>query len=85
MPQAFASILEAGEVDFTTLGGQEWCCGYPLLSMGRLGEARRLIQHNVKQAKALGAIMGALAQMLDEAGSRGQGSKAARSGPPRLV
>jgi len=55
VPQAFASILEAGQVDFTTLGGQEWCCGYPLLSMGRLEEAKALIQHNVDQAKELGA------------------------------
>jgi heterodisulfide reductase subunit D len=55
VPQAFASILEAGKIDFTTLGGQEWCCGYPLLAMGRLEEARTLIEHNVAQVKALGA------------------------------
>jgi heterodisulfide reductase subunit D len=55
VPQTFVSILEAGNVDFTTLGGQEWCCGYPLLSMGRLEEARTLIQHNVAQVKQLGA------------------------------
>jgi len=55
VPQAFASILEKGGADFTTLGGQEWCCGYPLLSMGRLQEAKTLIQHNVAQVKQLGA------------------------------
>jgi heterodisulfide reductase subunit D len=55
VPQTFASILEAGDVDFTTLGGQEWCCGYPLLAMGRLEEAEELIAHNVAQVKALGA------------------------------
>jgi heterodisulfide reductase subunit D len=55
VPQTFVSILEAGNVDFTTLGGQEWCCGYPLLSMGRLEEAKTLIQHNVAQVKELGA------------------------------
>ncbi|MBU0704783.1 MAG: (Fe-S)-binding protein [Chloroflexi bacterium] len=55
VPQAFASILEASSVDFTTLGGQEWCCGYPLLSMGRLEQAKELIRHNVAQVKELGA------------------------------
>jgi heterodisulfide reductase subunit D len=55
VPQTFVSILEAGDINFTTLGGQEWCCGYPLLAMGRLDEARTLIEHNVAQTKALGA------------------------------
>ena len=55
VPQSFASILEAGGVDFTTLGGQEWCCGYPLLSMGRLEQAKATIEHNVAQVKELGA------------------------------
>jgi heterodisulfide reductase subunit D len=55
VPQAFSTILETSGVDFTTLGGQEWCCAYPLLSMGRLEEARSLIQHNVEQVKELGA------------------------------
>ncbi len=55
VPQAFTSILEASNADFTTLGGQEWCCGYPLLSMGRLEEAKALIRHNVTQVKELGA------------------------------
>lgn len=55
VPQAFASILDASSVDFTTLGRQEWCCGYPLLLMGQLEEARTLIQHNVDQVKELGA------------------------------
>ena len=55
VPQAMASILEASGADFTTLGGQEWCCGYPLLSMGRLEQAKTLIRHNVAQVKELGA------------------------------
>ena len=55
VPQAMSSILDASGADFTTLGGQEWCCGYPLLLMGRLERARTLIQHNVAQVKELGA------------------------------
>lgn len=55
VPQAMASVLEASGADSTTLGGQEWCCGYPLLSMGRLEQAETLIRHNVAQVKELGA------------------------------
>ncbi len=55
VPQSLTSILDTSGVDFTTLGGQEWCCGYPLLSMGRLEQAKTLIQHNVAQVKELGA------------------------------
>ncbi|MDY7080608.1 MAG: (Fe-S)-binding protein [Chloroflexota bacterium] len=55
VPQAMASILDVSGADFTTLGGQEWCCGYPLLLMGRLEQAATLIQHNVAQVKDLGA------------------------------
>jgi heterodisulfide reductase subunit D len=55
VPQAMASILEAAGVDFTTLGGQEWCCGFPLLSMGRMEEAEELMHHNIAQVKELGA------------------------------
>jgi Fe-S oxidoreductase len=55
VPQAFTSILDSAGIDFTALGGQEWCCGYPLLAMGRMEEAKTLIRHNVEQAKALGA------------------------------
>ena len=55
VPQAMASVLEACDVNFTTLGGREWCCGYPLLLMGQLEEARGLIEHNIAQVKGLGA------------------------------
>jgi len=55
VPQAMTTILEKSGVDFTTLGGEEWCCGYPLLAMGRLEQARTLIHHNVIQTKELGA------------------------------
>ena len=55
VPQALASILEAADADFTTLGGQEWCCGFPLLSMGRQAEAEELMRHNIAQVKELGA------------------------------
>jgi heterodisulfide reductase subunit D len=55
VPQAMASILEASGADFTTLGGQEWCCGYPLMLMGQLDQAGELIEHNITQVIDLGA------------------------------
>jgi heterodisulfide reductase subunit D len=47
VPQSMARILEAAGADFTTLGGQEWCCGYPLLAIGEIEEVRRLARHNL--------------------------------------
>ncbi|NLF01837.1 MAG: (Fe-S)-binding protein [Anaerolineales bacterium] len=54
IPQGFANVLQRAEVSFTTLGGQEWCCGYPLLMAGQLKQAEVLIRHNVDQMRALG-------------------------------
>ena len=34
IPMALTEILEAGKVDFTLLGQEEWCCGFPLLGAG---------------------------------------------------
>jgi heterodisulfide reductase subunit D len=51
--QDLVEILKAAEVDFTTLGGDEWCCGYPLLSAGL--PASDLVEHNLEAVKVLGA------------------------------
>lgn len=51
--QDMVSIMQATGVDFTTLGGDEWCCGYPLLSAGL--DAADMITHNLEAIKALGA------------------------------
>ena len=49
-----SEILTKAKIDFTTLGGDEWCCGFPLLASGRADEARTFMQHNVERIKALG-------------------------------
>ena len=54
IPQALVQIMVAADVEFTTLGGDEWCCGYPLLSAGMEAEAVVLMEHNVARAKAVG-------------------------------
>jgi heterodisulfide reductase subunit D len=46
-------VLQRAGVTFTTLGGEEWCCGYPLISAGR--DVEPLIEHNIRAVEALGA------------------------------
>jgi heterodisulfide reductase subunit D len=36
------------------LGGEEWCCGFPLIGAGMKKEAEALIQHNVEKMKGKG-------------------------------
>jgi heterodisulfide reductase subunit D len=54
IPQGFATVLSRAGVRFTTLGGDEWCCGFPLLMAGQLKQAEALIRHNVEHMRALG-------------------------------
>jgi heterodisulfide reductase subunit D len=54
VPQALTRTLEAAHADFTTLGGEEWCCGYPLFALGEKERAAELARHNVAQVEALG-------------------------------
>ena len=54
IPQAFVQIMEQAEVEFTTLGGDEWCCGYPLHIAGMGDRMAKFAQHNVRKARAAG-------------------------------
>lgn len=53
--QAFGRTLAHAGVSFTTMGVEEWCCGYPLLNVGLENEVGELVEHNLAQVKALGA------------------------------
>jgi len=55
IPQSFASVLSKADVSFTTLGGEEQCCGFPLMMAGQMKQAQELVRHNVDQVRALGA------------------------------
>lgn len=55
IPQSFVRILERTGIDFTILGGAEWCCGFPLLVGGFRKEVRELIRHNIEGVKQKGA------------------------------
>jgi len=53
IPFAMTEVLMRSGIDFTTLGGEEWCCGFPLLSMGFVDDAKDFIRHNITQLKKL--------------------------------
>jgi heterodisulfide reductase subunit D len=48
-------ILEAAEVDYMTLGGEEWCCGFPLIIAGMGDAAVESVRHNVEAVRRTGA------------------------------
>jgi heterodisulfide reductase subunit D len=55
IPQNLTRILHGSGVDFTILGGEEWCCGFPLIRAGVPEKVTELRQHNLKKVKDLGA------------------------------
>ena len=55
IPIALAEILEAAEVDFTLLGEDEWCCGFPMLGAGLRDMLPRFIEHNLEAVRKKGA------------------------------
>ncbi len=55
IPQSFVQILQKGGVDFTLLGGEEWCCGFPLIAAGMRGKAEEMMHHNLQKVKEKGA------------------------------
>ena len=55
IPMALVEIFEAASVDFTLLGEDEWCCGFPLLGAGLSGRLDDLIANNVEAVRAKGA------------------------------
>jgi heterodisulfide reductase subunit D len=55
IPQALVRVLERAEVEFTTMGEDEWCCGYPLYVAGMRDRMTELARHNVRQVRRIGA------------------------------
>jgi len=55
IPQSMAQILERAEVEFTAMGEDEWCCGYPLYAGGMHDQMAELARHNVRQVRRIGA------------------------------
>jgi Fe-S oxidoreductase len=55
VPQSFVQILDRVGESLTTLGGDEWCCGFPLKIAGMGREVPDLVRHNVEAVRAIGA------------------------------
>jgi heterodisulfide reductase subunit D len=55
IPLALAGVFDAAGVDFTLLGKEEWCCGFPLLGAGLRDNLKDLIEHNIEAVQARGA------------------------------
>jgi len=53
LPQALIEIMGKAGIEFTTLGEEEICCGYPLLAAGLPIDDQ--MERNLAQLKALGA------------------------------
>jgi heterodisulfide reductase subunit D len=55
IPANLARIMDGAGLDFTILGGSEWCCGFPLLGAGKPDQAQALIKHNEEKIKSIRA------------------------------
>jgi heterodisulfide reductase subunit D len=55
IPRSFVQILDQAGVDFTILGEEEWCCGFPLIGAGMMRKAEELMEHNLKKIEQVGA------------------------------
>ncbi len=55
IPIALVEIMNASGVDFTLLGQEEWCCGFPLLGAGLMEMFEEFRAQNLAAVKAKGA------------------------------
>jgi heterodisulfide reductase subunit D len=55
IPQATVAVMERAGLDFTVLGTEERCCGYPLIIAGMADAVKELVVHNVEAVRAKGA------------------------------
>ena len=55
IPQSMVQILGRCGLDFTIMGGKEWCCGFPLFTGGMSDTIHDMAVHNLEQVMATGA------------------------------
>ena len=55
IPIALSEIFQSSEVDFTIMGEDEWCCGFPLLGAGLRYLFQEFADHNIEAVKERGA------------------------------
>jgi heterodisulfide reductase subunit D len=54
IPQAAVTVMEKAGLDYTVLGSEEQCCGYPLIIAGMGDAVKELVEHNVEAVRAKG-------------------------------
>ncbi len=55
IPLSLVEIFESADVDFTLLGEDEYCCGFPFLGAGLRDRVDELIEHNIAAVKSKNA------------------------------
>ena len=55
IPQSMVQILGRSGIDFTVMGGMEWCCGFPLYTGGMSDHIHDLAVHNLESVLATGS------------------------------
>jgi heterodisulfide reductase subunit D len=55
IPASMCRVMERAGVDFTILGGEEWCCGFPLMGAGMSDKIKTLMDHNLEKVNQVGA------------------------------
>jgi heterodisulfide reductase subunit D len=55
IPEKLVQIFHVAHVDFAILGGEEWCCGFPLIGAGVPDKMQELMEHNLEKVQSLGA------------------------------
>lgn len=55
IPMALAEILDVSHVDFTLMGEDEWCCGFPMLGAGLMDMFHGFMEHNLRAVREKGA------------------------------
>jgi heterodisulfide reductase subunit D len=55
IPANMTKIMQQAGVDFTILGGDEWCCGFPLIGAGMPEKLEAMKEHNLRKVAEVGA------------------------------
>lgn len=55
IPANMAVIMKKAGIDFTILGSDEWCCGFPLIGAGMPEKLEQMKAHNLKKVADVGA------------------------------
>ncbi len=55
IPQTYCTLLVKAGIDFTIMGSEEWCCGFPLIAAGMKSQMAVLKEHNINKIKEIGA------------------------------